>query len=65
MNYELPSDMKLNKKEEEQIEGKVKNFRKMGRWFCIGLLWPITTPILIYKKIRGKSFNGKRSKKKK
>lgn len=49
MEYELPKHMKLTKKENKQIEEK---FHPLVRSFFNGLIFFITSPIWIYKKIK-------------
>lgn len=53
MNYEFPNWIKLTKKEEKQIEEKLKIWEYMTISFLNGFLFPITIPIYLYKKLKG------------
>lgn len=52
-NYEIPDDLKMSKKEEQQTTKKLNTLaRGMVKSFLTGLFFFITSPIFIYKKIK-------------
>ena len=55
MIYELPRDMKMSRKENKEITKKEKTIairiKGLAKSFLTGLLFFITIPIFIYKKI--------------
>lgn len=56
MNYQLPPEYKLTKKENKDIEEK---FHPLVKSFLEGLLFFITAPIKIYNKIHRRLKGGK------
>jgi len=59
MEYKLPKNMQLTKKEEKEIGEKVHPFMES---FFDGLAFFITTPIKLYQKIKRKKNEKQRKK---
>ena len=53
MDYEIPDDLKMSKREEKKTTKKLNTLaRGMAKSFLTGLFFFITSPIFIYKKFK-------------